>query len=274
MLRSPRALLLDFGGVLADAPRQSPAPSDLVRRLSDLVGDTVSVEQITTDLTEGGRAYARWRDDSGHLDDPIELPHARVWADFVTHSWPAPARTAVEDAATPLAYAWAWRPDWQVRPGIPEALHAAAAAGLPMAVVSNALCGAAHRDFLATAGLSDLFAAEFYSDEAGLRKPNPRLAWSAADAIGVPIGECWFIGDTVHRDVACARRAGAGAAILMRSPRTDHEPPHPQLRPDARIDDGHGLVTLLHQNRGTVEGRPERDDGLLGRATAQTPRRG
>ncbi|GAA0374184.1 hypothetical protein GCM10009541_15810 [Micromonospora gifhornensis] len=252
MLRSPRALLLDFGGVLADAPRQSPAPPDLVRRLADLVGDTVAVAQIITDLTEGSRAYARWRDDSGHLDDPIELPHARVWADFVTHSWPAPARTAVEEAATPLAYAWAWRSDWQVRPGIPEALHAAAAAGLPMAVVSNALCGAAHRDFLAAAGLSDLFAAEFYSDEAGLRKPNPRLAWLAADAMGVPIGECWFIGDTVHRDVACARRAGAAAAILMRSPRTDHEPPHPQLRPDARIDDGHGLLTLLHQSRGTT----------------------
>ncbi|MEV6691284.1 HAD family hydrolase [Micromonospora sp. NPDC051196] len=245
MLRSPRALLLDFGGVLADAPRQTPAPPGLVRRLSDLVGDTVPVEQITADLTEGSRAYARWRDDAGRTDEPIELPHTQVWADFVTQAWPEQARTAVEEAATPLAYAWAWRPEWQIRPGIPEALRAAADAGLPMAVVSNALCGAAHRDFLATAGLSDLFAAEFYSDEAGLRKPNPRLAWLAADSIGVPISECWFVGDTVHRDIACARQAGAGAAILMRSPRTDHEPPHPDLQPDARVEDGHGLLALL-----------------------------
>ncbi|NLU78893.1 HAD family hydrolase [Micromonospora sp. HNM0581] len=249
MLPTPHALLLDFGGVLADAPRQPPAPPDLVRRLSDLVGDTMSVEQIAADLTEGGRAYARWRDDIGRSDEPVELPHTRVWADFVTHSWPAQARKAVEEAATPLAYAWTWRPDWQVRPGIPAALRAAADAGLPMAVVSNALCGAAHRDFLATAGLSNLFVAEHYSDEAGLRKPNPRLAMVAAEAVGVPIRHCWFVGDSVHRDVACARRAGAGAAILMRSPRTDSEAAQPDLQPDARIEDGHGLLTLLRQSR-------------------------
>ncbi|MGC5053726.1 HAD family hydrolase [Micromonospora sp. DT48] len=247
MLRSPRALLLDFGGVLADAPRQPAAPPDLVRQLFDVTGGTVPVEQIVADLTEGDRAYARWRDDVGRTDDPIELPHSRVWAEFVTRTWPAPARRAVEEAATPLAYAWAWRPEWHVRPGIPEALRAAADAGLPMAVVSNALCGAAHRDFLAAAGLSDLFVAEFYSDEAGLRKPNPRLAWLAADAVGVSIGDCWFVGDSLHRDVACARRAGAGAAILMRSPRTDREPAHPDLRPDSQAEDGHGLLTLLRQ---------------------------
>ncbi|GIJ24318.1 HAD family hydrolase [Micromonospora lutea] len=248
MLRSPRALLLDFGGVLADAPRQPTAPPDLVRRLFDLAGGAVSAEQIAADLTEGSTAYARWRDDVGRSDDPIELPHARVWADFVTPTWPAQARTAVDEAATPLAYAWAWRSEWQVRPGIPEALRAATDAGLPMAVVSNALCGAAHRDFLAAAGLSGLLVAEFYSDEVGRRKPNPRLAWMAADAVGVPIGDCWFVGDSVQRDVACARRAGAGAAILMRSPRTDREPAHPDLRPDARIEDGHGLHGLLVQN--------------------------
>lgn len=253
MLRPPRALLLDFGGVLADAPRQPPAPPALVRRLFDLMGGAVSAEQIAADLTEGGRAYARWRDDVGNSDDPIELPHAQVWADFVTVTWPEAARTAVQEAATPLAYAWAWRPEWQVRPGIPEALRAAAGAGLPMAVVSNALCGAAHRDFLAAAGLSDLFVAEFYSDEAGLRKPNPRLAWLAADAVGVPIGDCWFVGDSVHRDVACARRAGAGAAILMRSPRTDREPSRPDLRPDAHTEDGHGLLAILSRGGSSPE---------------------
>lgn len=131
MLRPPRALLLDFGGVLVDAPRQPPAPPNLVRRLSELVRGTVSDEQITADLTEGHRAYARWRDDIGRSGDPVELPHDRVWSDFVTRAWPAPARAAVEEAATPLAYAWAWRPDWEVRPGIPEADSANLTPGWP-----------------------------------------------------------------------------------------------------------------------------------------------
>ncbi|WP_442934058.1 HAD family hydrolase [Micromonospora sp. CPCC 205561] len=250
MLRTPRALLLDFGGVLADAPPQPPAAPALVRRLSELVGAAVPGERIARDLGEGHRAYARWRDDVGSADDPVELPHGQVWADFVTRSWPQEARDAVEREATALAYAWTWREQWAVRPGVREALHHAATAGLPMAVVSNTLCGAAHRDFLASAGLSGLFSAEFYSDEAGPRKPNPRLAHLAARAIAVPIEDCWFVGDSVHRDVVCARRAGTGAAILMRSPRTDREAALPGVEPDARIEDGHGLLALLRRSAG------------------------
>ncbi|MFI7573757.1 HAD family hydrolase [Micromonospora sp. NPDC049497] len=250
MLTPPRALLLDFGGVLADAPAQPPAPPELVDRLSRLVEGAVPPERIARDLTEGARAYALWRDDVGRTGDPVELRHGQVWADFVTGAWPPAARAAVEREATPLAYAWTWREEWAVRPGIPEALRSAADAGLPMAVVSNTLCGAAHRDFLAGAGLGDLFAAQFYSDEAGVRKPNPELALRAAEAVGVPVGECWFVGDSVHRDVACARRAGAAVVVLMRSPRTDREPAHPALAPDVVVEDGHGLRALLRSAGG------------------------
>ncbi len=248
MIDAPGGLLLDFGGVLADAPGSLVAAPELVRRLSEVVGGAVPEERIAADLTQGARAYSRWRDEVSAVAEPVELPPARVWADFVAHDWPEAARAAVEREATPLSYAWTWRADWEVRPGIPEVLRAAAEAGVPVAVVSNTLCGAAHRDFLATAGLSGLFVAEFYSDETGLRKPNPRFAWLAAEAIGVPVEECWFVGDSVHRDVGCARRAGTAAAVLMRSPRTDREEPHPELRPDARIEDGHGLLALLRDS--------------------------
>ncbi|RIV36430.1 HAD family hydrolase [Micromonospora radicis] len=249
MMRAARGLLLDFGGVLADAPAGGVAAPELVRLVGEVVGGQLPAERISADLVAGARAYSLWRDETSASAEPIELPHDRVWADFVTQGWPEPAREAVEREATSLAYAWTWRTEWAVRPGIPEALGAAVDAGLPMAVVSNALCGAAHRDFLAAAGLSRFFEVEFYSDETGLRKPNPRFAELAAEAIGVPIGQCWFVGDSLHRDVACARRAGTGAAVLMRSPRTDREPEHPDVSPDAWIEDGYGLLDLLHRSR-------------------------
>ncbi|MGC4808363.1 HAD family hydrolase [Micromonospora sp. DT233] len=243
MLRTPRALLLDFGGVLADSPPRSPAPPELVERLARLTD--LPADRITRDLIDGDRAYAAWRDDESDREEPVELPHAQVWARFFTGGWPPAAAAAVAREATPLAYVWTWRDAWAVRPGIPEALAAAARAGLPLAVVSNTTCGAAHRDFLAAADLDGFFAAQLYSDEAGPRKPNPELARRAAHAVDVPTGECWFVGDSRHRDVACARRAGIGAAVLMRSPRTDREPAAPDLEPDALVEDGHGLLTLL-----------------------------
>ncbi|MFI7544285.1 HAD-IA family hydrolase [Actinoplanes sp. NPDC049599] len=241
MLTFPAALLLDFGGVLADAPAPEPAPPELVLRLFNVTGGALSPGEINRSLTAGHAAYGAWRDE----DHPDELSHADYWRRFVTTGWPAPAQEAVRLHATELAYEATWRSTWALRPGIPEALRAARAAELPMAVVSNTLCGAAHRDFLARAGVGGLFAVQIYSDEAGVRKPNPEMIWRATRELGVPTEKCWFVGDSRQRDVVCARRAEAAAAILMRSPRTDREDPTGLPEPDVLVADGFGLRDLL-----------------------------
>jgi N-acetyl-D-muramate 6-phosphate phosphatase len=243
MLPRPAALLLDFGGVLVDAPLRRPAPPELVLRLYNLTRAALAPGEIQRSLTQGAAAWARWRDE----DHPDELTHAEVWDRFIIGGWPRAAQAAVRATATRLSYDWTWRTDWALRPGIPEVLAAAAAAGLPMAVVSNTLSGAAHRDFLASAGVGGLFAAQVYSDEAGVRKPNPQMIWTATRALDVPAEGCWFVGDSRRRDVACARRADAGAAILMRSPRTAAEEAVAGLEPDATVADGFGLLRLLDE---------------------------
>jgi FMN phosphatase YigB (HAD superfamily) len=265
VLPEPVALLLDFGGVLADAPPQRAAPPQLVLRIYNLTRPALTPGQIQRSLTEGDAAYARWRDQ----DEPDELSQAEVWERFVIGDWPRTAQVAVRASVAKLSYDWAWRSGWALRPGVEETLRAAAGAGLPMAVVSNTLCGAAHRDFLARAGVGELFGAQIYSDEAGVRKPNPQMIWNATDQLGVPPGGCWFVGDSRQRDLVCARRADVAAAILMRSPRTEPaglpedakkgtepaglpaeakkgtEPPGRWPEPDATVDDGFGLLELL-----------------------------
>ncbi|MEV8506400.1 HAD family hydrolase [Actinoplanes sp. NPDC051475] len=241
MLPSPVALLLDFGGVLAEAARHDPAPPELVLRLYNLTGGALSPGDINRSLIAGAGAYAAWRD----LDEPDELPQAEVWRRFFTPDWPQRAQEAVRVNAAKLSYDWTWRNTWALRPGIPEALRAARAAGLPMAVVSNTLCGAAPRDFLAKAGVGGLFAAQVYSDEVGVRKPNPEMIWHATRALGVPTEDCWYVGDSYQRDMVCARRAETGVAILMRSRRTAAEDPGAHAVPDVTVDDGFGLRDLL-----------------------------
>jgi FMN phosphatase YigB (HAD superfamily) len=243
MLPEPVALLLDFGGVIADAPPQRTAPSELVLRLFNLTLQALPPGEIQRSLTEGGSAYARWRDE----DHPDELPQAEVWERFVIADWPAGARARVRGQIAKLSYDWAWRHNWALRPGIAETLRHAHERGLPTAVVSNTLSGAAHRDFLDKVGVSGMFGVQIYSDEAGVRKPNPQMIWAATDELGVPAEGCWFVGDSRRRDVLCARRADSRAAILMRSPRTDVEDRGDWPDPDATVDDGYGLLELLEK---------------------------
>jgi HAD superfamily hydrolase (TIGR01549 family) len=241
----PRALLLDFGGVIVDAPSLPPAPTELVRRVHDLVAGAVPTERIERDLVAGAREYATWRDQVSGEGNPVELRPEQIWGDFMTRSWPEAAREAVRRQATELSYQWARRPDWAVVPGMPELLAEATRREIPVAVVSNTMCGAAHRDFLAKVGLSDRFVTQLYSDEVGVRKPNPAIALRAAAELGVPIELCWFVGDSPSRDIACARRAGVGLAVLMTSARTRRDPGPVGVTPDVVVEDGHALLSLL-----------------------------
>ncbi len=235
---TPAAVLLDFGGVLADAPHRADPP-ELVLRLYNLIDGALAPGEIQRSLSEGAAAYARWRDE----DWPDELPQLEVWERFVIGDWPRLAQARVRGSVARLSYDWAWRDGWALRPGIAEFLTEASGRGVPLAVVSNTLCGAAHRDFLVKAGVGRLFAVQVYSDEAGVRKPNPQMIWNATDALGVAPAACWFVGDSRRRDIACARRADIGTAILMPSSRVDTG--GDQSGPDVTVTDGFGLKDLL-----------------------------
>ncbi len=254
MLPPPRALLLDFGGVIADG-RQPPGwRGALVAAVNDvLVGAglaPVPAEVVLAPLDgDDRRSDLSWQAAAG----PTQPDHETFWGDVIAAEWPPAARQAVVRHATALSRRLVeekYGRSWRLRPGMVELLDDARRRGLPVAVVSNTPCGAAHRDFLDRVGLTGHFAAQFYSDEEGVRKPNPEFALRAVAAVGVRPGECWFVGDTVSRDVLVARRAGLGAAVLMRSLRRERLPHPDGAEPDAVVDDPVGLHDLLRASLG------------------------
>jgi HAD superfamily hydrolase (TIGR01509 family) len=244
MLPKPLALLLDFGGVLVDGPDQPGWRADLVAAVNEVLAAAgvapLPAQAILEPLTADRDDERFWLGEA-----PIHRP---LWGEVVAAEWPPAARAVASAQAAVLSRRYIearHAAGWQLRPGITELLAGASARGLPMAVVSNTLHGGTHREFLSRAGLADRFTAQFYSDEEGVRKPNPELARRAVAAVGVPAAECWFVGDTLSRDILVARRAGTGAAILMRSLRVER-PPHPDgLAPDATVADPVELHALL-----------------------------
>jgi HAD superfamily hydrolase (TIGR01549 family) len=254
----PLALLLDFGGVLVDGgPRAGSsaagAVAPAVRERLTAAGAPVP-ETLEADLAAGLDGYRHWREAMVRPSAPIELSHQEFWAQYVAADWPAAARTVVTERASELCYLLLAKfgAETSLRAGIPELLADAAARGIGLAIVSNTLCGAVHRDFLAAAGLGDRFAVQLYSDEVGIRKPHPELIGRALDVLGVPARQAWFVGDTWSRDVRCGRRARVGTTVLMCSSRTGTEVAPPSLRPDLIVADPVELHAAL---TGVIAGR-------------------
>jgi HAD superfamily hydrolase (TIGR01549 family) len=245
MPTAPRALLLDFGGILVDAPARPPAIATVVADRLRAAGVPVP-STVDSDVRAGFVAYAHWREATVRLPAPVEVSHRAFWAEYVAADWPVDARTVVAGAASELCYELIrFDPEMPLRQGIRELLEDAAARGTALGIVSNTMCGAAHRDYLAGIGLAGRFGVQLYSDEAGIRKPHPELIRRAAKVLGVVPEECWYVGDTWSRDVRCGRRAGVGTVVLMRSSRTGTEARPADLAADLVVADPAELRAAL-----------------------------
>lgn len=249
-MRRPRALLLDFGGVLVETSRRPGWSAALAKEVHALLSRAgchdLDAAAVETDIKAGAAADKCWKDAMSRPYAPAEMTHTGFWGDYVAADWPAAARQLVVAHATPLCKRMGeLRQDRRTRPGIPELLDGAAALGVPCGIVSNALSGAVHRDYTEATGLAGKLAIEVYSDEAGVRKPNPEMIWIATRALGVEPEDAWYVGDNFDRDVVCGHRAGVGGNLLMVAKGTYDVPYEVRYRPDAVVDDGHGLLDLL-----------------------------
>jgi len=97
-----------------------------------------------------------------------------------------------------------------IDPGARAALEAMAAQGAVLAVISNAMRtpGEIVRVILGAAGLLPLFKVLTFSDECGIRKPEPAIFLRTLGDLGVPPEAAVHVGDDPVLDVEGARDAG------------------------------------------------------------------
>ncbi len=196
-------------------------------------------------MRAGWQAYADWKRAQNRRPAPREIRHDEFWGEFVAADWPDAARAVVIAHAAALCE----RIDVATKDRPPRedslaTLQALRGMGLRAGVVSNALAGGASRVLLERYGLASYLDAQVYSDEVGIRKPNPGIFRRAAELLDVPLGECWYVGDTLDKDVLGARRAGLGRVLLLPSGETERGV-DVVVRPDQVIDRPSDLLPLL-----------------------------
>ncbi|NUT32729.1 MAG: HAD family hydrolase [Hamadaea sp.] len=249
-MRLPRALLLDFGGVVVQTVHRDTWADDLAAEVAAMLHACgcrdLGLDEIRRDVVAGAKADSAWKNAMSRTTDPAELTPVMFWADFVAVDWPVQARAVVTSQAWLLCRRMGeLRSVREARSGLGELLTWCAERQLPVAIVSNALSGVVHRDWLASAGLDKLFALQVYSDEVAIRKPHPEMIGIACRSLGVPPADSWYVGDNFDRDVVCGRRAGVGATILMTARDTYDRPFEVAAEPDAVVADPAALLELL-----------------------------
>lgn len=155
------------------------------------------------------RAYYKLRETPGEREPELKDLIPRVFPDQ-PHDPLLVAKAVYEEAlkyTTPL-------------PGAAEAVAAVAAAGLPMALVTDGFYGRAYVErALEKLGIKDYFQAVIISSEVGAGKPQPELFLAACRAMGVKPEEALFIGDAEDRDIAGAAGVGMKTLLVGKAPR-------------------------------------------------------
>jgi FMN phosphatase YigB (HAD superfamily) len=245
----PSALLLDLGGVLADTRDRHEGLAPLFDEIQGLVrrssGTVLGAQRIRADVDAGLRAYSQWKAAEGRRPRPREISYRELWAELIAADWPPPARSAVIAHASALCHLLD-QCGKERRPmdGAQELLQTVTGLGVRTGIVSNSLAASGSRDFVRRAGLEPYIGVQVYSDEVGLRKPNPAIFRLVAEALDVDLAACWYVGDTWDRDVVGGRRAGVGRVILLEGSRTT-DGDAATVAPDHRITHLREILALL-----------------------------
>jgi HAD superfamily hydrolase (TIGR01549 family) len=222
----PAAIFFDLGGVLFQVHPCPAGYNILARHVDQLLerasGMSPGIPRIEADLKAASHAYGNWKNAQSRRAHCREITHREYWEDFVAADWSEPARSAVVAHASTLCLLL----EQNIMERLPtlgalELLQRLAEMGIRTGCVSNALSGACSRMLMKQHGFEEWLGIQIYSDEMGIRKPNPEIFQWATRSLNVAAQNCWYVGDKLDRDVLAGRRAGIGRVILMPSEETN-----------------------------------------------------
>ena len=103
----------------------------------------------------------------------------------------------------------------RLQPGALAALNRLRDGGWRIGLVSNTVSRTRIPRELHRFGLDHLLSPIVLSVEYGFRKPDPSIFHHAARLSRTPTKRCWYVGDTISRDVLGARRAGFAGVVHL-----------------------------------------------------------
>jgi putative hydrolase of the HAD superfamily len=209
-----KAVTVDcWGTLLLDGPlsdeRYTPQRLAGIEAVLRASGIMVSRQDLSRAYVASGRRLARiWAE---HRDVPVS-GYVTMLLEAVDPELPGRLDPAMLDEMVRAYAGPALVAPPAVDPDAAIALGRLAASGVALGVVSNTMRtpGVVLRQILDRAQLLGLFKVVVFSDECGVRKPDPEIFRLALRQVGACPEESCHVGDDAVLDVEGARRAGMG----------------------------------------------------------------
>lgn len=218
-----KAVTVDcWGTLLLDGPlsdeRYARQRLAGIERILAASGVTVSRHALDRAYAASGRRLARiWAD---HRDVPVSR-YVTMLLEAIDPGLPRRLESASIDEMIEAYAGPALVVPPALDPGAATALERLAAGGMALAVVSNTMRtpGVVLRRILDRSGLLALFRSLSFSDECGIRKPDPEIFRYTLRQVGASPEEAVHVGDDPVLDVVGARHAGMGVIQVVRDGR-------------------------------------------------------
>lgn len=214
---SIRAVIFDMGGTLEDIYYDDPLRLEATRGLKKILGERgldkgYELGLLYRVVDAGMKKYGVWREETER-----ELPASRIWSEYVLADQDLPRDQVAEIGEDLALYYDLHFYKRSLRPEARELLNCLRERQVRLGVISNVYSRRAVPINLARYELDHYFDAVVTSAAFGWRKPNPSIFLETARQMQVRVEECAYVGDTISRDVAGARRSGYGLAIQIKS---------------------------------------------------------
>ena len=236
-----KAIFLDIGNTLRIVVEDTPFQEQAKKDLMTLVGANETSEVFFEDLEKRWKTYRK-----NSKETLVEASEKELWSKHLLPQYPSEKIAPLAGKLTRL-----WRdhdgrrvPRADARATIIELDRR----GYILGIIANTITETEIPDWMESDGVTKYFKTVVLSSKVGLRKPDPKIYWMAAENIGVDPKYCAYVGDNPVRDVEGTRAAGYGMMILFEEPATlAKEPPTGEYIPDYTIQECSDLLTIFPQ---------------------------
>lgn len=246
-------VMFDMGGTLEDVfvdeESKQAANTALYGMLKEIGLNTemVSSDQLRQMTDAGWLRYGAYRDPHN-----VELKPTQIWCDYILKDLDIDMDELAENSEK-IAQMWELTYYHRsLRPRVAEMLSGLQQLGLKLGVISNTAALFQVFGSLKEYGIRDYFKDVTLSSITGMRKPAPDIFKVSLLQLQSRPEECFYVGDTVSRDIVGSKKAGFAGAIQIHSGLTGMKDiaAHYDYAPDYIVEDIYEVYPILKKVTG------------------------